>query len=239
MVHPEAIEEVFILAGEKVGLCDYRPRWGGKFGTYTAKLINVTERREIMATATFRLQNISPLLMHNAAGMKPPDPDGQKMKVKKIPGPAEEAEGGAYRLPNGQLFLPADAAHASLIEGGRGRKIGKSSAVGLLGSSVFMTHVECPLVDPDTDKPITEYVIDSRRVIVVNAGVVRSRPRIDKWATEVTFEYDSEMMHPDVISEAFILAGRQVGLLEYRPRPKKGKPGPFGRYTAKLVKVTE
>ena len=189
-----------------------------------------------MSTVRFKLTNISPLIMHNAAGMRP---HGKGIIVKHIPEPEEEAEAGTYRMPDGQLYLGANAAHSSLIDGGRGRKVGKEGLSKLLGSTVFMTHVECPLFDPDTGLPIHDYVIDSRRVIVVNQGVIRARPRIDRWTCEVTFEYDSERIAPQIILEAFGIAGTAVGLLEYRPRPKLGKPGPFGRFKVELIEVIE
>ena len=171
-------------------------------------------------------------MMHNAAGMQRPT---GAVKVKSIPTAEDEAEASTYRLPDGQLYLPATAAHSSLIEGGSGRKVGKFGAKILLGSTVFVTHPECPLVDPETREALHEYRIDQRRVVVQHQGVVRARARIDNWQADVTFEYDQERIVPAIIGELFSIAGRGIGLLEYRPKPKMGKPGPFGRYNVELV----
>src|SRR5260370_14267179 len=104
---------------------------------------------------------------------------------KRIDDAGAEAEAGTYRLEGGQLYHPAIAFRSALLSAGKGRRIGKLSAPGVLSGAVFLSHAECALVNPETGKPIKTYTIDVRRAVVQRAGVLRRRPSIDPWATTV------------------------------------------------------
>ena len=188
--------------------------------------------------ATFRITGMSPLLMHNpAGGMSAPSKD---LKVKKIPSPEEEAEASTYRMPSangdkGQLYAPSIALRSSLIDGGLNQKLGKESLRGLLAQVVFVVDEFCPLTHPDTGEPLVDYEVDTRRAVIQGNGIMRSRAKLPEWATEISLEYDPDLIETRHILAAFELAGRRVGILDYRPRCPKGKGGPFGRYQAELV----
>ena len=190
-----------------------------------------------MQTIRFRVTGFSPLLMHNPAGsMKGAS---SAMGTSKIPTAEEEAKRGTYKMPSGQLFVPSEAFRSSMIDGASGQKIGKFGAPGRIGGTTFVTTEECPLVHPTTGDAITEYVVDTRRAVVQGNGILRSRPKILEWATEVEFEYDPDFVPATALVEAFTIAGRAVGVGDYRPRPPKGpkagKGGPFGRYTVERL----
>jgi hypothetical protein len=180
----------------------------------------------------FRVTNISPLLMHSPQAMRNA---GTGMNRKRIPSPEEEAEAGTYRLPSRQLYLPTTAFRSALIDASTGRRLGKTSAPRLFAAALFVQAPHTPLVHPTTGAPLAEYAIDVQRVVVQNAGVLRARPRLDAWAGEVAFEYDADFLTPEVIEEAFGLAGRLVGVGDYRPRCPKGKGGPYGRFTVEAL----
>lgn len=179
-----------------------------------------------MKTARYKIVGRSPLLQCNPSGMKP-----QKAGRKKIPSPEEEAEKGTYRLDNGQLYLKAEALRNSCVEGGKGLRLGKESCKGILRSTVFETEETCLLADPDTGIPITDYEIDTRRAVVQRQGILRSRPMIQNWATEIELEYDEDFISPEAIRDYFEIAGRRVGVGDYRPQ----RGGHFGRYTVTLM----
>src|SRR5262245_42005811 len=126
----------------------------------------------------FRLRSISPALMHSPAGMRPKE---TKVGTKTIPTPEVEAEAALYRLSNGQLYWPSENILSSLIKGCTGKRIGKRGASALVQAGVFVSEIESPLFDPETNKPITTWEIDSRRVVVQRQGIVRSRARIAQW----------------------------------------------------------
>lgn len=186
-----------------------------------------------MDTVKFRVVGISALLMNNPAKMRPAEGG---VGVKKIPSPEEEAESGVYRAPDGSLYVPAIQLRSSLINGAIGYKIQRRGAAQVIGGAVFLTEENCKLRHPDTKEPITRYEIDTRRAVVQTSGVLRSRPKLPEWETEIEFEYDPDFIHPGDIESVFARAGRTVGIGDYRPRGPKGKPGgPFGRYRVEMV----
>jgi hypothetical protein len=185
---------------------------------------------------TFEITGTSPILMNNPAGMSKPV-EGPQIK-KKVPTPTEEAEGLLYIQPDGSLCGPAMAFKSIAATAGKGRKIGKAFAPGLVKMAVF-TPIDVEFVtlyDPKTRKPLTkkDYTVDSRRCVLKNggkaAGVVRSRPRVERWACDVVLEIDTELANPKDIEQLLQLGGRTVGYLDFRPE----KGGPFGRFEAKL-----
>ncbi|KKN49330.1 hypothetical protein LCGC14_0644290 [marine sediment metagenome] len=185
-----------------------------------------------METIKFRITGRAPgLLMHNPASMRGAT---DKPHVKQIPTPEVEAEAAAYKLESGQLYAKADWFRESLKGGAKGHRIGKIGAPGILASTIFPTNDILPLSDPDTGKPITEYVIDSRRAVVQHQGIVRNRPLIARWACEVEFDSVGAGMggvSPEAVEEFLTKAGLLVGVGDYRPQ----QGGPFGRYEVEQV----
>ncbi len=185
------------------------------------------------AIVKFAITGVSPLLMHNPEGMLLSAAGGAKTKKeKKIP-PAKEAEQGAYRLPNKQLYIPTVALRKSLLLGGVGRMDGKRSIRSILSGSVFTIAKEAPLVHVKTGKPIETYEIDRRRAVVpprTGASILRARPLVRDWKTYVTWEIDQDVVEIALVLRMFQLAGKIVGVLDNRP----GKEGENGRYSVEL-----
>jgi len=185
-----------------------------------------------MQRCVFRILGKRPLLMHNPAGMS--HVDGAPSR-KQVPLPAEEAERSAYRLPSGQLYLKGEAFRGSLLKAASGYRIAKTSAKTVFAAGVFILEEECPLVHPKTNKPLHDYVIDTRRAVVQGNGVLRSRARVNEWATTVNIEYDEEIVTPEIILRFFRRAGQFVGVGDQRPGAPK-TPGQFGTYAVELVR---
>lgn len=202
-----------------------------------------------MATMRFRMTGLPPgVMMHNPAKMSMiPDPDDEDRGRKKaIPTVEVEAEEGAYRLPNTrQLYIPTKAfvgaiANATIgvslqpVSGGR-----KLAALGVLQKgAVFPLSEYCPLSDPESGQPVTEYEIDVQRVVVPATGssVPRARPKVNRWQTTLELEYDDTEIFPVDVKFLLERAGRIIGVLEYRPKPKKSRVGgPYGRFEVELV----
>lgn len=185
-----------------------------------------------MELIRFRVTGISPLLMHNPQGMAQ---RSNGLGKKTIPTPEDEAEASAYRMDDGQLYLPTTGLRAAMIDGLAGRRIGKLAAGRVLGSSLFVLDERTPLVDPSASTPLRDYTIDVRRVVVQKQGILRARAKVDAWACEPVFEYEPDFLAPAVITEALNLGGKLVGVGDYRPKCPVGKGGPFGRFTAELL----
>lgn len=166
------------------------------------------------------------LLQNNPLSMQPVE---RGLGTKHIPSPEEEAAGKIYKTDDGILFVPAIAFKASCVNALKGKRIGKVGAPGRFKSAVFPADVQCPLFHPKTKKPLkaNQYNIHTTRCVIKTAGVLRSRPEIKQWATKVAFEYEDDLIGVDVIKEAFEIAGRIVGVGDWRPE----RGGPHGRFT--------
>lgn len=180
-----------------------------------------------METTTITVEGMTPLLLHNPASMGQGG-DGLSAKGKNVPTPEEEAEAGTYRLASGQLAIPSFAFRGALLSAAKGRKLGKAFATAVVKGSVFVTSELTGLDDLD-GSPLHAYEIDARRARVGNAGVTRCRPKLEKWTAEVVFEFDPDFIAPETIRELLAIAGRTIGVGDFRPE----KAGPFGRFTVR------
>jgi hypothetical protein len=183
----------------------------------------------------YRLTGATPLLMNNPAGMR--------MKVdeltrgKNIPSAEEAAAGSAYRDTEGNLCGQILAVHSSILRASLGLKLGKVSAKRALQAALSYSYDRryMPLVDPDTDEPLTEYTVHTVRAVVVNAGILRSRAMVPRWAMVATFELDEAHATAEQVLSVLNIAGRAVGLGDWRP----DKGGIYGRFTAELLPESE
>lgn len=186
-----------------------------------------------MKTLVFQVTGTAELLMNNPAKMTSA-PSG--VGTQKIPTPEAEAESGAYRLPNGQLYAPRSWVRACLLGAAIGLRIGKKSAPGVISSSVFSAGaLELPLRDPETKAPIMEYEIDRRRAVVKSGvqknGVIRCRPLVRKWETIAAVEIDPILIAEENLEEIFRRAGQVCGWGDFRVSCK----GELGRFAVKRL----
>lgn len=179
-----------------------------------------------MKEITVPIVGTTALLMHSTAGMSIEGGNkGLRKKSDIITGP-EEAEVGAYRDEDGWLVLPTLAFQRSLFKAASGRKVGKITAR-LALAGVMQTTEFVRLVDPKTTEFIKDFDVDTRFVKVNGSRVPRSRARINAWAVELTMEYDDQLIGVGDITDLFEIAGKIVGVGDYRPETGGG---PFGRF---------
>ena len=180
-------------------------------------------------TVTFRITGTRPLLMHKP-NLTPPGPGPKKV----VPTPEAEAAAGAYVLPNGQLYLRAEMFYQSFVKASAPIKAGRFSVKPSVAANLEILEEEIPLFNPETGEPITEYVIDTRRVVIKDASILRSRPRIDPpWGCELPVRYDDDYLTPELVGTIIPRAGKVVGVGDYRPGCKK--PGPYGKFNAEII----
>ncbi len=180
----------------------------------------------------FKVTGVSPILMNNPASMAR---GGQKLEMKKVDTPEDEAAAKVYRLKSGQLYIPSIAFRSSIIGargGASGKKIGKMTANTAVSAGAFTVENECPLYDPETGEEIHEYEIHSCRAVVQRAGIIRSRPMVSRWGCDVVFDVDQDYITVDMLEKLLLASGKVAGVMDYRPQCK----GPFGRYSAELKK---
>lgn len=181
-----------------------------------------------MQELTLKIKGITPLLCHSPAGMTRKPGIGRK----NIPTAEEEAELATYRSKKGLLSYPVTGVRSSLLGGSKGLKQGRTSLLSIV-SHIMVFPVEGDELEyiPITDskwKQVKDYDIDSRRVVVQRAGIIRSRPKFNDWTLKFKIVYDEEMI-PNA-KELFELiisnSGIKIGLGDYRCEKK----GWFGQY---------
>jgi len=151
---------------------------------------------------------------------------GLKSKSDNLTG-REEAEVGAYRDSEGYLVFPTVALSRALYKAASGRKVGKSTARSALAGVLFTTEF-IRLFDPESnDDPVKDFDVDTRFVKIGAARVPRSRARIESWGLQVNVEYDEDLIDSETITALLGLAGKTVGIGDYRPETGGG---PFGRF---------
>lgn len=180
-----------------------------------------------MELSTIHVEGITPLLINSPGGMIAAANAGPVKTKKSVPTPAEEAELGTYRNVAGDLCFPTAAFRGALIGGAQGRKVGMSGLGTILKGAVYPADEFTDLVDPDTGKPITDYVLDIRRAVLQKKNaIMRARAKLLAWSADVTFEWDPQFTDEEMVVEMLSIGGTRVGVGNYRPE----KGGMFGRF---------
>jgi len=178
----------------------------------------------------FKIASVEPfaLLTHNPAQMRRSS-DGPK--TKKIPTPEEEAKAGLYLDGEGHYCIPSMSFRSSLLNSLKNKKIGKASAISVFQAAVFNVDELSVLVDPGNEEPLSAYRIDTRRAIVQRQGILRSRPRFDKWGCWLFLQIDEDITNAKQVEENLKIAGQIIGVGDFRIE----KRGMFGKFAVELV----
>ena len=114
------------------------------------------------------------------------------------------------------------AAASFRITGKRGKSYKDLFSANIVIDPVNIPHcVEVPEeLDTDADKPL---YVDMRPVIVMRARVVRLRPCFKPgWSLSFTINVTDDELPFEILSDVLTLAGKTVGIGDYRPK--------FGRF---------
>jgi hypothetical protein len=165
--------------------------------------------------------------------------EGLRTKVKKPKAanvghtstPRQDAEPKVY-LYEGKPFWPGENLMSCLIAAGvfirldakRQVSTGKGT---ILPGLMTMLDFALPLVDPDTGTPCS-WEPDVRKGTNPNGNeaVCIVRPRFDRWAFRCRIEIDDAEIGENAIRQLWDLAGKRVGLGDFRPSRK----GIFGQF---------
>lgn len=185
----------------------------------------------------FRITGTRPLLMHNGQLANPTCDAARAMKKisarkKKTDADLEELkrvewEGGLYLTSDGKPAITEDMVLGAVVEGARKRKLGKSAQAGVLCTdAVFALEYKGP---KDVEKLYDDPAFCEYRTVRVNSGrVMRARPKFNQWAAVVELTVDTESMSVEDVQESLEVAGRVVGMGDFRPR--------YGRFDVARVK---
>lgn len=179
----------------------------------------------------FKIEGISPLLMHNGQLANPMCPLVKEMK--KITGKQKKTDegftelsrlefrAGLYLSAAGQVEIPSEILESCLVEGAKKSKLGTQfkSAIAIYENSP-LDYGEKLTVDQLWNR--ADEFADVRGVKIGKARIMRTRPIFRNWKLTFTVAFNPELVDPEQIVQAVQDAGAQVGLCDYRPK--------FGRF---------
>lgn len=174
---------------------------------------------------TFTIIGISPLLQNNPASFIGKAEGDDLSTGKKTYNDDEEAKLRLYLDPEGAFCHPCEAFTKAMVKAVAGKKFGKMFATAAIKGSVFITE-PFALIEDEGGKQMKKYTIDRRPVVIGKSRVLRCRPCFPKWQMKIALEIDTAILSKGNVKESLALAGRIIGIGDYRPE----KGGGFGRF---------
>lgn len=160
--------------------------------------------------------------------------DALKMLPHVLNANYSESEGSLiYKIPKkekdlmtGSIFIPSENVEATIVGGAKKNKKGKQ-----IQKTVMIYPDKIPVIGME-DVSIHEMIQmdcykDIRNVKIGQSKTLRCRPRIDNWSLEFIVEYEPDIISGEDIETAIRVAGREVGLCDYRPK--------YGRFTVDYI----
>lgn len=176
-----------------------------------------------MKTYDITIEGTTPLLMNRPSQL---DIGDKSKNVKRETNtPQEIAEAKLYQDAEAKIYMPATWFQGCIVEAGKQKKMmGKGSAKAtyskVAGSSVEINPFEIVL----------NAKWDVFSILAVNPTTrgrnVLHRPQFRKWEAKFEVTFDEEQIEIPVMKELFDIAGRSVGVGDWRPA-KKGRFGKF------------
>jgi len=169
------------------------------------------------------IEGVSPMLMNRPSQLD----IGEKSKTAKreTETPAEIAEHKLYKDSKDKIYIPATWFQGTIVEAGKQKKMmGKGSSKAnyskVAGSGVEINPFEIILAG--------KWKVFS--ILAVNPTThgrnVLHRPQFDKWGVKFDVTFDEAVIEVSVMKELFDIAGKSVGVGDWRPA-KKGRFGKF------------
>jgi len=127
--------------------------------------------------------------------------------------------GGLY-IDDGKIVVPGENIEAMIVAAAKKNKLGKQFTAGLMCDGSW------PLIY-DGPKNIDKLWENERYRLMKNvrvgqAKVMRCRPIFRSWKLEFELQWLPELINEEQIDEAVVIAGRIIGLCDWKPK--------FGRF---------
>lgn len=172
-----------------------------------------------------RIVGISCLIQHQwsvkALGMIRDKHAGKKTKTRDIRDPEAEGTGAMYRTDKGQPGVPAMAIKSAIISAAH-KDIGIEKT--LVKKSLFIICNDSKNILPmECDEPV---ITEDPVRVGQGSTDLRYRPYFHRWAVDILFEIDAELLQVEDLLNLIDRAGFGVGIGEWRPE----KGGEFGRF---------
>lgn len=191
-------------------------------GTATAVAVQKTEGIGFAPpfTVKFTLEGVSDMLFHrwNNEEVEAKATAKKGSKKKKT----DNVESYVYRNDKGVICLPANYVRMSMVEAGRyfqDPRSPRKMAKDLFKASIVPIELLAPITTVTDNVADTWDYLDKQRVTIQRAGITRVRPAFLKgWRATFVFQsLQPEYLDEQMFHQALALAGRTVGLADYRP----------------------
>ena len=180
----------------------------------------------------FKIEGVSPILLHRWNN----EAVAEKANAKKgsAAKKTDNVESYVYRNEKGEICLPGTYVYGSIADKKNGAakyrqdpRSPRASAVKLFQAGI------APLTELATLGSAHWDYIDARRVVVNNAGITRQRPAFNPgWTATMQFMVNlPEYISPTFFHDVLMLAGRVVGVADFRPT--------YGRFNVVHFEVLE
>lgn len=219
-----------------------------------------------MANLEFEINGTTPLLVHadNIDGADQLDQWRKNPQNKGLSRAGDDRSPAwtwltyLYVDDDRRLAIPQENIMAALVRAGSYVSIGRNKTLKRSASSgLHIPQERLPLLvngKPVDTTPFSEAMLSatfdqykgmaaavgielwSKRAKIGQAKHVRVRPKIKKWSIVGRLDIRLPEFTEDVVRELFAIAGRRVGLGDWRPDSPKS-PGPYGQFTATVRKA--
>jgi hypothetical protein len=181
---------------------------------------------------TIKLKGNRPLLCHNERLANPLDPHtrrlkeltGQRKKTDEIFAQIShfEQRGGYYETPDNLVGLPTRNLFAALKVAAKTLNLGKQieKALRFDGDEIVPLTISGRTWPVEEHCDATHALEHSLMVGVRNQSsrIFRTRPKITNWESAHSFELDEGLLDERRLLQIAKIAGRDVGLCDWRPR---------------------
>lgn len=198
----------------------------------------MTASNLVFSERSYRITGVVPLIQHNEQLADPLNRHSKLIaeissKRKKTDADLEEMSrrewfGGLYLNSEDQVVVPSRCLERMLRDAAAKSKQGKQVQAGCRVTEVegYRLQFKDWNKTPDQLWDSGHYLLRSS-VKVGQSRVIRSRPIFSQWSLEFTVDFDDELVNARQLDEFVHLAGRVVGLNEWRPK--------HGRFTAEVL----
>ena len=190
------------------------------------------------------IKGLSPLIVHNgAAGLDTKSPANieiaeinRKKDSNKTSADIErqrflECQTSLYLDASGAPTIPASAIRACIETGARKLKQGPQVREGLVVESLDF-HYDADALGK-TAEDLGRNAQFTVPAVVGRGRVMRTRAKFDKWSCTVDLDCDDELIDQDQLEAWLDIAGRRIGLCDWRPE----KSGSYGRFKATVTPI--
>jgi hypothetical protein len=189
-----------------------------------------------MRERTYTIRGVRPIVMHNERLADPLNPHAKAVKeISKKQKKTDddllalskaEFMGGLYYDSDIGPHVPERCLERMLRDAASKSKQGKAVLSALIVTDPAKLEYKGPR-DPDEMWKDGSYVLRAT-VGVSKQRVVRSRPIFGGWSLTFTVAYDETVLNPKDIDGFVEIAGRQIGLCDWRPK--------YGRFDVESIK---